>query len=694
MSRRAKVPRSSSNAQNATEKWALLSWDDLEKWAGSRSVSRGRSYQRQGRVTDLSIAEDGRLLATVHGNERYVTSAWLVSGRGKRKELESICSCPVGTSGCKHAVAVVADLLSATADGRQVPTAQPDDRRWAALADDHDEDFDSLDDDDDPSPAERRRGSSRGNGSDWDRRIREHVEKQSHAELVTFVQTLVGRFPELRQEIQERIELAEGNADRLLAAARRELRSVTTEHGWSNHWNGEGHCPDYSRLKHKLERLTELGHADKVVDLGRELIDRGCEQVGHSDDEGETAAALADCLQVVFDAVAKSSLSAAEKILYAIDACLQDDYDILGEGVDNLLNAKWSKADWLVVADRLSARLRESPSSDSRDGFSRDYNRDRLTNFLADALAHAGRSGELTAVYEAEALATGSYQRYVDYLIEQKKIDEAERWARQGIDATRIKYPGIAARLAQTMCDLATRRKQWDVVAAHAAHEFFERPAAGTFKSLVAAAKRAGCEEPVRVAAQQFLETGASPVRIAANGKGSDKVKVDSSWPLPVPDYLLALMDNSRRPYAAGPHLDVLLDMAIADKRPADVLHWFDEMTRGSKNSGPDQYYSYDISGRVAKAIAGTHPERAIEIYRQELERQLPHASTTAYENCVVCLRQMRPIFKQLDREDYWTELVADIRQQYRNRPRFMEMLERLAGRTIVQTLKSSKRRK
>ena len=45
--------------------WAALSWDDLTNWAGTRSVSRGRAYQNQGRVDGLAVSEIGRLLASV-----------------------------------------------------------------------------------------------------------------------------------------------------------------------------------------------------------------------------------------------------------------------------------------------------------------------------------------------------------------------------------------------------------------------------------------------------------------------------------------------------------------------------------------------------------------------------------------------------------------------------------------------------
>ena len=69
MKRGVAKKRASSKGRKASKDWTSLSWDDLDRWAGGRSVSRGRSYQRQGRVHDLAISEDGRLLATVHKRE-------------------------------------------------------------------------------------------------------------------------------------------------------------------------------------------------------------------------------------------------------------------------------------------------------------------------------------------------------------------------------------------------------------------------------------------------------------------------------------------------------------------------------------------------------------------------------------------------------------------------------------------------
>lgn len=409
--------RGKRQERNAANGWAALTWDDLDGWAGSRSVSRERSYERQGRVKSLAISEDGRLLATVHGGDRYVVSVWLNVGK-KRDKIESHCTCPVGDD-CKHAVATVAAYLQALTDGATIPAADKNDPRWDKLSGadaEFEDDFDEWDDDDDQDdevvfkakPSKRRRPPLKQTRTDWDDKIKRLIRGKSREELADQVLSLVERYPELREEFRERIAISEGDVDRLVTQARREMRDCTEEIGWQNHWQDEGHTPDYSRLKHRLERLVELGHANEVVELGREFIKRAMDQVGQSHDEGETATAVAECLPVVFDAVAKSTLSGPQKILFAIDACLKDGYDVIDDSAKVILDAKWKPADWSAVADELAKRLQKA-SKITDDSWHRNYERNHISDWLLGALENAGRDGELLTIYEAEARTTGSY---------------------------------------------------------------------------------------------------------------------------------------------------------------------------------------------------------------------------------------------------------------------------------------------
>ena len=73
----------------------------------------------------------------------------------------------------------------------------------------------------------------------------------------------------------------------------------------------------------------ELGHPDAVVRLGPEILALGMEQIEQSNDEGETAEALGECMPVIFQATAASTLTPARKLLFAIDAHLLDEFDVM-----------------------------------------------------------------------------------------------------------------------------------------------------------------------------------------------------------------------------------------------------------------------------------------------------------------------------------------------------------------------------
>jgi uncharacterized Zn finger protein len=129
-----------------------------------------------------------------------------------------------------------------------------------------------------------------------------------------------------------------------------------------------------------------------------------------------------------------------------------------------------------------------------------------------------------------------------------------------------------------------------------------------------------------------------------------------------------------------------LIDLAIAEKSSDEVLKWYDKLYASQSHRGPGSfgYGLYTYSNRVAEAVAQSHPQRSLDIYRQQVEMNLTQAKQSAYETVASYLRKMRPILKSLHRQGEWTQLLADIRLRYRNRPRFVEILDRLDGKTII----------
>ena len=63
--------------------------------------------------------------------------------------------------------------------------------------------------------------------------------------------------------------------------------------------------------------------------------------------------------------------------------------------------------------------------------------------------------------------------------------------------------------------------------------------------------------------------------------------------------------------------------MALAAKRPDEVLHWFDKMQ--SASHGPGHFHGpYGYTDRVAEAVSAVYPERAIAVYTAALNAELP----------------------------------------------------------------------
>jgi uncharacterized Zn finger protein len=737
-------PRRNTTPENA---WAQLTWDDLRAWTNSRSVERGRSYQRSGRVRDLAVSADGQLLAWVSGSERYATRVELWPEEAGESKLVSRCTCPVGFNGCKHAVAVVLQYLQALKDKAPVPAAPAQDPRlsklaradreeeredeefedeggWAEdeFADEDDFEGEGFDEDDseegsaeEAPPARGRRGPrwqeaagsaaetpAKGRGKQQTP-LRAYLEGLSATELVGLLVRLAETHPDVAEELSERRAVASGKTGDLLRQTRKEIDRVTGERGDYDAWHGGGHIPDYSGVKRKLEQLLDLGQADAVLELGRELLERGKQQVEESGDEGETASELADCLSVVFRAVLRSSLPGSKKLLYAIDMELEDDYDLC-QGAEVVFDADWPAADWSAVADELARRLQALPAVDRASDFSASYKREGLSRWVIEALDAAGRGDETLAVLEAEARNTGSYERLVRRLLEDGKLENAARWALEGIKATPARFAGITHNLRTLLREVAERQKDWPKVAALSAEEFFERPSVEGLQQLTKAAAKAKCAEPVRAAALRFLETGARPVparaeaeepRRRAKGRTRTEARAAAAdWPLPAALIESAAAEKGTAKGSRGaqpvqkpcPHYEVLLDLAIAEQRPDDALAWFDRL-RGAK--GSPGFYGYNpadhYADRVADAVAATHPERALAIYRSRAEKEIAATSPAAYERALPYLRKVRAVLHRTGRAGEWTKYVAQLRADNHRKRRFLELLDGLEGRPIIE---------
>ena len=636
-----------------------LSWGDLEQWAGGRVLSRGQGYQRDHRVRGLAQTQTGGIIAWVHGGQKYATEVDFEDG-----ELISVCTCPYGNN-CKHAVAVVLEYLEHVKKNKEVPRVTEQDKRLVLLRDftdeqvwddeEEDKEYQGIDDDD---LAPKKSGKTKPIA------LRGFLEQQNKEQLIALIEELAGKHSIICEALQDRYDLSKGSIKKMVNALRKEILELSSEPAWSNHWRGESHIPDYSKVKDRMNALFKQGHADEVVALGRELLEAGIKQVEMSNDEGETGMEISSCLDVVFQALPQTSLSPVDQMLWVIDAELEDDYELC-YGAESFWKKKQKASDWSAVADKLIDGLNAFSSEKGEDSFSRNYRRDNLTSWIVRSLENAGRHQEIIPLCEQEAVKTGSYIRLVDILRKAKRLEEAEQWIHKGIKATQKQSPGIARDLKDSLREIREKEGDWLKATAFRVDDFLQSPSFHTFKEMKKAAEHAKKWATVRAAALLYLETGKLP-------------QTEPSWPLPE----TGLKEPIEIKKNQFPMTDVLIDLAIDEKRPDDVLLWYDQQ-RSKKQVywGLDTYYQEE---KIAEAVEDRYPNRALVIWKNLAEKQIAITQPKAYEAAGGYLRKVHALLKRLQRESEWKGYLSNLRQANARKKKFLEILDRIEGLRIV----------
>ena len=124
-----------------------------------------------------------------------------------------------------------------------------------------------------------------------------------------------------------------------------------------------------------------------------------------------------------------------------------------------------------------------------------------------------------------------------------------------------------------------------------------------------------------------------------------------------------------------------LIDIAIAEKRPDEVIRWHDQSEARPMGLGR----TWLQEDQVAKAIVEAYPERAIAIWKKLAEGQIAQAQPKAYEVAAGFLRNMRRTFKKLGRDKEWQSYIAGLRQANARKRRLLEVLDSLDGRPIIE---------
>lgn len=628
-----------------------LSWNDLESWAGRKSVSRGKRYQKDGRVFEIARTSTGGLIAWVQGDRKYATRVEWTDD-----ELTAECSCPYWGR-CKHAVAVIVEYLDRVRKGKSLPCADRKDQRLQMLQEPGGDELGdrALEISIAPDP----QGDAPETAG-----LLHFLESKTKAQLVNMLLELAALHQVVRRKLNDAMALARGTSETVVASILRDIDILSAQPpGGTDSSRRDRHVPDYSLVRDRLRLLAKEGYADDVIAIGEKLLEAGTAQVEESYDEGETAAEISHCMEVVFQALMESSLSIPEQILRVLDAEREDAFDLC-TGTASFWAKEYAPSDWSMAADLLLARLdNEKPQSNTAAESSR-FRRDRMSDQCITALDKAGRKEDIFSLCEREAERTGSYMRLVGLLIRSNRLKDAERWIDRGIQAVGDSQAGTAHHLRSCLREIREKQDDWQAVSIMRVEEFVSFPCVQTYKELKRAALKANLWQEMRISAIGYLETG----KIALQG-------------IPSPPSRNRLPEPAVRRRNAFPEAFALLDIAIFEEQPDEVLRWYENIKSGSRNFGLGTRLS-----AIAAALARRHPDRAVAIWKELAEEYIASTNLAAYEAAATCMANIRETLGGLGRKQEWLDYLEAVKQANRRKRRLLEVLGSMEGRRILDT--------
>ncbi|MDR1622808.1 MAG: hypothetical protein LBS00_10580 [Synergistaceae bacterium] len=488
--------------------------------------------------------------------------------------------------------------------------------------------------------------------------VRDFLQSKNEEELRELVAELAQRYLDVSRFLRERALLESGNANKLISSLRSEIRSITEGPvgGWDR-WEGSVDMPDYSHVEEQFEQLARQGCFDALLDLGRELMERGSAQIEESDEECDLATPLGDCMEVVVEALPKSSLSKPEQLLWYIERDVADEFGILDHDRKEFLKANYSPDDWKGVAQLLEER---AAAGDGGYG---------LVSWLLRANEECGEADRNIDVLVREK----RYVQLVDTLLKAGRRDEAKERCLWGYgEALKSEHHSVET-LHDRLRDMAEEEKRHDLAAAYRSDDFFDKPSEETYAALRQAAEKVKCWPAVRKAALHFLETGQCP----------DRRQKDMSWPLPPTEvaHLEAKYPRGKekRVYKKDfPQREILLRVAMLEKRLDDVIALYRAWSKTPKDyfyRSSDYGYETRLDDRVAHVISGSHPDVALEIWRSLVDKLIAHTKPAAYEAAKPYLSSMKALYEKKNRRDEWPALISELRTTHKLKRSLLKVL-------------------
>ena len=147
--------------------------------------------------------------------------------------------------------------------------------------------------------------------------LAETFKRIKKAEIVGLLMKLANATPDVAAWFEVQLNISKSKTDQIFDIERDiEIASSVPKH--LINYNFPVDYEAYERIEHALQKLIEAGHLDSAMELAKQLMRAGSNEVEMSD-EGLMADTIADCLRLVARAVKSAEISDEQR--FAVDFC-------------------------------------------------------------------------------------------------------------------------------------------------------------------------------------------------------------------------------------------------------------------------------------------------------------------------------------------------------------------------------------
>lgn len=395
---------------------------------------------------------------------------------------------------------------------------------------------------------------------------------------------------------------------------------------------------DYSRgieeVIDSIEELLEAGHAAEVVDLCEHALACLEDALGSVDDSdgylGGIKERLCDlhhaaCLAARPDPEALAArlfeweLHSDWETFYGAAATYADVLGERGLGV------------YRRLAEEVWGRVPPIGPGEERQFSAFRFNITHIVETLADV---SGDLDALVAVNARDLSSAHSFVKIAELYRKAGRHNEALAWAERGVAA----YPERTdVRLREVLADEYHRRARHDEAMALMWSAFTDRPTLDSYERLTGHAERAGDRDAWRAKALDLM-------RQATAGAAGD-----------------------RRPHARwGPPAD-RSELVKVFLWEGDVDAAWEEAVAGG--------CSVQLWMELAARREADHPDDALPLYQQHVERVIGQKNNQAYAEAVGLLRKVQELMDRLGRGEEFAAYIASVRAAHKPKRNLMKLL-------------------